>query len=145
MNAYQPTNNPMGTEVLYVTQSTLASKLASAQASAGGFINRGAKYRSDLHFLNATNKPAVLTEIAFVDSATDCGLYEENFDDICQTIAHTLVPELSIPGEPPPVEPPVIAEQKIVDIQIYAPPGVRVDVSINQDVEGRRVQPGADE
>ena len=135
-NAFQPTDAPMGTEVLYVTQSTLASKLAAAQASSGGFINRGAKYRNDLHFLNATSKPAVLTEIAFVDSATDCGLYEENFEDICQAIAYTLVPDLTIPGEPPPTEPPVDTVQKVVDVQIYAPPGVRVDVSINQDTEG---------
>jgi N-acetylmuramoyl-L-alanine amidase len=135
MNAYQPTNNPMGTEVLYVTQSTLASKLATAQASSGGFINRGAKYREDLHFLNATSKPAVLTEVCFVDSATDCGLYEENFEDICQAIAYALVPELIIPGEQPPVEPPVTVEQ-VVDVQIFAPEGVRVDVSVNQQTEG---------
>ena len=138
-NAYQPTDKAMGTETLYVTQSDLAATMSSAIAAAGDFINRGAKYRSDLHFLNVTNKPAILIEVCFVDSSADCGLYEANYDDICQTIAYTLVPELQIPGEPParPERPPPAA-QKVVDVQIFAPPGVRVDVSINQDTEGRR-------
>jgi N-acetylmuramoyl-L-alanine amidase len=139
-NAFQATNKAMGTECLYVTQSSLAAKLAGAQASSGGFINRGAKKRTDLHFLNATSKPAVLTEICFVDSAADCGLYDENFEDICQAIAYALVPELQIPGEPqepeqPPTEPPPVGES-VVDVRIYAPPGVRVDVSINNETEG---------
>jgi N-acetylmuramoyl-L-alanine amidase len=134
-NAYQSTNSPMGTECLYVTQSTLASKIAQAQASSGGFINRGAKKRTDLHFLNATAKPAVLTEICFVDSATDVGLWEENHEAVCQALAYALVPELQIPGEPPPVEPPV-TEVKVVDVQIFAPRGVRVDVSVNETTEG---------
>ena len=48
-----------GTEVLYVTQQTLAAQLSSAIASCG-FTNRGAKYRSDLYVLNNTEMPAVL-------------------------------------------------------------------------------------
>ena len=134
-NAFAPTNDPMGTECWYVTQSSLASKISAAQASSAGFINRGGKYTSGLHFLNSTNKPAVLTEVCFVDSGTDCGLYEENFEDLCQALAYALVPELQIPDMPPPVEPPVTVEQ-VVDVQIYAPPGVRVDVSVNQRTEG---------
>jgi len=133
-NAYQATDKPMGTECLYVTQSSLAAKIAAAQASAGGFINRGAKYRSDLHFLNTTNKPAVLTEVCFVDSGADCGLYEENYEDICQALAYALCPDLAIPGEQPPVEPPVEVEQ-VVGVRISAPKGVRVDVEI-VDQEG---------
>jgi N-acetylmuramoyl-L-alanine amidase len=136
-NAYQATDKQMGTETLYVTQSELAAEMSAAIANAGDFINRGAKYRSDLHFLNATSKPAILIEVCFVDSSADCGLYEANFEDICQTIAYTLVPDISIPGEPPvrPERPPPQA-QKVVDVQIYAPPGVRIDVSINQEAEG---------
>src|SRR5215472_1340038 len=41
-----------GCEVLYVTQQTLAGVISSAIADAGVFTNRGAKYRSDLYFLN---------------------------------------------------------------------------------------------
>ena len=48
-NAYEQVDKPMGTEVLYVTQSALAGELSKAIASCG-FINRGAKKRSDLHF-----------------------------------------------------------------------------------------------
>jgi N-acetylmuramoyl-L-alanine amidase len=135
-NAYAPTDKPMGTEVCYVTQSELATEMSRAIATAGGFINRGAKYRGDLSFLNTTHKPAILLEVCFVDSAADCGLYEEHFEDICQAIARTLVPDLQVPGEPPVAERPDVPELRVVDVQIYAPPGVRVDVSINQDAEG---------
>src|SRR5215467_9187237 len=62
-NAYQKYSaaqkpNGMGTECLYVTQQTLATQVANAMATSGTLINRGAKYRSDLFFLNNTAKPA---------------------------------------------------------------------------------------
>lgn len=137
-NAYQATEKPMGTECLYLTQSSLAAKVSSAQASAGGFINRGAKKRTNLSFLNTTNKPAVLTEICFVDSGADCGLYADSFEQICQALAYALVPGLQIPGEPPepPTEPPPVGVEQVVEVKINAPPGVRVDVSITPDAEG---------
>src|SRR5262245_56701222 len=68
-NCYTTTSKPMGTECLYVTQQTLSSKVASQISGKGGLINRGAKYRSDLYFLNNTNKPAILIEVCFVDSS----------------------------------------------------------------------------
>jgi hypothetical protein len=37
---------------------------------------------------------------------------------------------------PPPTEPPVDTVQKVVDVKIFAPEGVRVDVSVNQKAEG---------
>ena len=43
-----------GTEVLYLTQPELAQDVSDAIASCG-FKNRGAKKRTDLKFLNATN------------------------------------------------------------------------------------------
>ena len=133
-NAYQPTSKPMGTETLYVTQSSLAASMASAVAGAGEFINRGAKKRTDLYFLNYTTKPAILIEVCFVDSEADTDSYEDNFEEICTAIALTLCPELTLPGEPPEPEP--IEPVRVVDVKIYAPPGVRVDVSINQETEG---------
>lgn len=136
-NAYQATDKAMGTECLYVTQSSLAAQVSSAIASAGGFINRGAKYRSDLSFLNTTNKPAILVEVCFVDSVADCDLYAANFEQICYAIAYTIIPGLEIPGQPPTEERPPVPEERVVDIQIYAPPGVRVDVSVNEDAEGK--------
>jgi N-acetylmuramoyl-L-alanine amidase len=125
-----------GTEVLYVTQSSLASKVSSAISSAGGFTNRGAKYRSDLAFLNNTEEPAILLETCFCDSSSDSEKYFAEFDDICQAIASSISGEVAPPEQPgqPPTQPPV--ETQVVDVKIYAPPGVRVDVSVNQEAEG---------
>lgn len=89
-NAYVETTKPMGCEVLYQTQSTLAGELAVAIATAGEFINRGPKKRTDLYFLNQTDMPAVLVEVCFVDSSADAKLYGENYEEICESIAATL-------------------------------------------------------
>ena len=88
-NAYEQVEKPMGTEVLYVTQSALAGQVSAAIASCG-FINRGGKKRTDLFFLNNTEMPAVLIEVCFVDSEADCDLYAEQFDAICEAIADVL-------------------------------------------------------
>lgn len=101
-NAYEQKQGPMGCEVLYVSQQTLASKVSSAIA-ASGYINRGAKKRTDLYFLNKTSMPAILLEICFVDSQADCDIYEENFDEICDNIATVLGGEEDgVTVEPPP-------------------------------------------
>jgi N-acetylmuramoyl-L-alanine amidase len=108
-NAYQTTSKPMGTEVLYVTQDDLASEMSGMIADAGHFINRGGKYRGDLHFLNATEEPAVLVETCFVDSSTDADLYRENFEAICRVIAEVAADvDLEEPGERPPIERPPV-------------------------------------
>jgi len=91
-NAYVPTELGRGDETLYVTQQALATKITNAICSVSGLINRGAKKRSDLYFLNGTNKPAVLLEICFVDAAADVEAYTQNFDVICQAIADTVGP-----------------------------------------------------
>jgi hypothetical protein len=89
-NAYEQVSKPMGTEVLYVTQSSLAAQVSSAIAVSCGFINRGAKKRTDLFFLNNTAMPSILIEVCFVDSEADADLYGENFDAICVAIADVL-------------------------------------------------------
>jgi hypothetical protein len=86
-NAYVETDTPMGTEVLYVTQDTLAAKVSKAIAEAAGFIDRGPKYRGDLFFLNSTDKPSILIEVCFVDSSEDADRYRRYFNDICHAIA----------------------------------------------------------
>lgn len=86
-NAYQTTSNPMGTEVLYVTQKELAIDVANAIAVSGHLINRGAKHRDDLYFLNNTEAPAILIEVCFVDSSEDAELYRTYFDNICFMVA----------------------------------------------------------
>lgn len=85
-NAYSTTSKPMGTECLYVTQQEIASRV-SACIAASGFINRGAKKRTDLFFLNKTEMPAILIEVCFVDSKADADLYNAKFDKICSDLA----------------------------------------------------------
>lgn len=105
-NAYSNTSKPMGDEVLYVTQSTLAADTARAISQAGGLINRGAKYRSDLAFLNGTAKPSILIETCFVDSTADSNAYRAKFEAICTRIAE-VVGRITIGDTTPPVEPPI--------------------------------------
>lgn len=101
-NAYEQVSKPMGVEVLYVTQQTLAGKMSSAIATIG-FINRGAKKRTDLFFLNNTTKPAILLEVCFVDSEADAGLYQNHFEAVCDKIADILGGE-NLSEVPPPTE-----------------------------------------
>jgi N-acetylmuramoyl-L-alanine amidase len=88
-NAYEPCEQGRGVEMLYVTQHALATEMSAAVASCG-LINRGAKKRTDLKFLNSTEAPALLAEICFVDSETDCRIYEERFEDIIKAMADEL-------------------------------------------------------
>jgi N-acetylmuramoyl-L-alanine amidase len=87
-NAYVPTEGGRGTEVLYLTQATLAQKVVDAIAAAGHLINRGIKKRTDLAFLNNTDAPAILIETCFVDAGEDVRAYEMHFDAICQAIGY---------------------------------------------------------
>jgi len=89
-NAFAPTDVPRGTEVLYLSAVEAAAKVSNAIAVSGGFRDRGAKNRTGLRFLNGTERPAILIEVCFVDSATDARLYGENFDAICRAIADAL-------------------------------------------------------
>jgi hypothetical protein len=66
---------------------------------AGGHLSRpsptsalsiAALKRTDLHFLNACEAPAVLLEICFVDSETDAAIYKEKFNQICENLAYIL-------------------------------------------------------
>jgi len=91
-NAYVTTDGGRGTETLYLTQDKLAAKVSDAIAAASGLINRGIKKRSDLYFLNGTNKPAILLEICFVDAAADVEAYNQYFTDICEAIAQAIAP-----------------------------------------------------
>jgi N-acetylmuramoyl-L-alanine amidase len=148
LNAYQTTSKPMGDEVLYVTQQQLASSTAAAISTAGGFINRGGKKRTDLAFLNGTSKPAILLEVCFVDSRADADLYNSRFEAICHAIAEQ-VGDLTVPGGPPdviepappePSEPSPEPTQPSVDITIVS----KGDVIVTINGEGFRVAGSAD-
>jgi N-acetylmuramoyl-L-alanine amidase len=106
-NAYQTTSSPMGTEVLYVsdTGKTKAKAVVDGICTAVPFINRGPKYRDNLAFLNNTEKPAILIETCFVDSQADVNLYRREFDAVCQSIATSIVGGEVQPGPVPPQPP----------------------------------------
>ena len=89
-NAFEHTDQPRGTEVLYRTARDAAEMVSHAIAGSAGFRNRGPRFRDNLGFLNRAEKPAILLEVCFVDSATDARLYNENFDGICVAIAEAL-------------------------------------------------------
>jgi N-acetylmuramoyl-L-alanine amidase len=119
-NAFEQTADPRGTEVLYVTQSALASQVSAAIANCG-FIDRGGKKRTDLYFLNNTDEPAILLEVCFVDSEADAEIYEDNYADICDAIADVLGGiEDDMPEPIPPVPTPA--------------PTPRIDIEVSGDV-----------
>jgi N-acetylmuramoyl-L-alanine amidase len=122
-NAYEQVSEPMGTEVLFVTQSELAGEMSAVIAEWSGLIDRGGKKRSDLFFLNNTEEPAILIETCFVDSEADADLYGEFFDGICEGIANVLGGE-DQPAERPPVERPPV-ERPIMG---------RVDIDVSGNV-----------
>lgn len=83
------TDQPLGTEVLYLNDSlqAFAARMSQAIAKASGLKNRGAKKRSELAFLKGTNQPAVLIEVCFVNSVQDVKIYQSKFNEICEAIA----------------------------------------------------------
>jgi len=94
-NAFQPTDRPMGTEVLHRTGDPLASVIAArvsrAMAQAGGFRERAVQPRDNLGFLLNCRQNPILLEVCFVDSRGDADLYNRNFEAICAAIADALV------------------------------------------------------
>ena len=99
-NAYD--HSAHGTEILYLTQEALADDVCHAICEALGTTFRGAKYRSDLAFLNNTNKPAILIETAFCDNTSDCNKYHASgkFEALCRAIAESISGQL-LPDQPP--------------------------------------------
>jgi hypothetical protein len=101
-NAFEQKSGPVGTEVWYETQKTLAAKVSAAIADCG-LIDRGPKPNTnELFFLNHTVAPAILIEVCFVDSEADAEIYFANFDLICESIADVFGSEDSTIEPPPP-------------------------------------------
>ena len=94
-NAFQPTDGPMGTEVLHRTGDGVAAgaaaRVTGAMARAGGFRARAVQPRDNLGFLLNCQQTPILLEVCFVDSRADADLYNQNFEAICQGIAGALV------------------------------------------------------
>jgi hypothetical protein len=97
---FNSTPGAHGCEVFYGSPKQLAAEVSAAIASAGHLTDRGAKSGSGLAFCSQTSAPALLLEICFGDTTSDCNLYNQHFSAICSAIAGALV------GEQPPVTPP---------------------------------------
>ena len=95
------TQNPIGTECWYKTQAHLANEVAAAIAESSGLINRKGKQTDSFYFLNYTHMPAVLVEVAFVNSKADSDIYLAEFENICVALAGVLVGEEDLPVAPP--------------------------------------------
>ena len=126
LNAYEPTTSKkMGCECLYVSQEELSAELSEAMSDALDLPDRGAKYRSDLAFLNGTNAAAVLLEALFCDAKMDCDSFRDpdNFEALCRGIASVIAGEPIAPPEPEPIPPepepipPQPTEQATVEIE----------------------------
>lgn len=83
-----------GTEVLWRENNSrpLASKVSSAIASVG-FVNRGAKYRTNLANMNACyrlNVPYILIETCFIDYSVDMKFYKLHEYDVWGKVASTI-------------------------------------------------------
>lgn len=93
MNAFNGSGN--GTEVwLYngnnAQMNSIADKICSNFA-AKGFANRGRKYNTGYHDLNATVMPAMIIETLFCDNAGDAGRYNSlGADGIAELIAKAI-------------------------------------------------------
>ena len=89
-NAFSRTDLPRGTEVLYLHNRDLAARVSRAISDASGLINRGARRRTDLFFLNNARRAPILIEVCFVDSSADVRIYQSRFEEICRAIAESL-------------------------------------------------------
>jgi hypothetical protein len=106
-NGSNQTNNPVGTEVLYVSDKgkKMADTVCDAICKDVPFINRGPKHNGNLAFLNNTKAPAILIEVCFVNSRSDVEIYGGYFDQICDAIGEGLTGAEAQPGPtPPPVD-----------------------------------------
>lgn len=104
-NAYTHTSKAMGVEVCYYSQFMLADEMSRNISKATGLINRGPKERTGLYVLKHTTKPSILIEVCFGDSEADCAIYKAKFEDICQTIAKTLIGGITVPSNSTPSTP----------------------------------------
>jgi len=113
-------DGPVGCEVWYYTQKTLAAKVSAAMAEALNLPDRSAKYSNSLSFLVNTNPPAILLECFFGDSRHDCEAYAENYAALVEAIAESMagINLDDMPEEPPePEQPPeVITEDNRVEV-----------------------------
>ncbi len=93
-NSFETDNLVSGVESLVYNLSGIKLQVAEEinQLLKGiGFVNLGVKARPNLVVLRKTKMPAVLVEVGFINSDTDNLLFDENFNEIAQSIASALL------------------------------------------------------
>jgi N-acetylmuramoyl-L-alanine amidase len=91
-NVFNPTDQPMGTEVFAGSSSgrILAQKIADNLAKLG-WKNRGVKDGSGLYVIKNTDAVAVLVEICFLDSSVDRSILKKySYRDIAMSIFNSI-------------------------------------------------------
>ena len=99
-NAFKLTDNSMGTETLYVSESgkVWAEKVNDKLSTV--FKTRGVKKAEGLYWLKNTKPIAILIETCFVDSKHDTDTYKVNKEHIGKLIAEAINrKEISMPSE----------------------------------------------
>ena len=98
-NSFPQDNVVSGVESLVYNKQGIKYEMAkniNAQLETVGFVNLGVKARPNLVVLRRTKMPAVLVEVGFINSDTDNGIFDSNFDDIAQAIANGILGTLNI-------------------------------------------------
>lgn len=87
-----------GTETLYykTNSKAYAQTLQSTFIDAMGLRNRGVKYRDDLGVIKWSKMPAVLIELAFMDTVADAVILKDKQDEMAQAIARSFFNLLGI-------------------------------------------------
>lgn len=100
-NAAEYRNQYNGVQTLVFDNSGLKKEMADAINEALAevdFKNIGTEVRRDLAVLRRTKMPALLVEAGFIDSDTDNAIFDENFDDMAQAIAYSILNTLQDNG-----------------------------------------------
>lgn len=108
-NSSPEENQYNGVESLVYDLSGIKLEMAeniNAQLETVGFVNLGVEARPNLIVLRRTRMPAVLVEVGFINSETDNGIFDENFEDIAMAIADGILDtlEMEVQEEKPPMK-----------------------------------------
>lgn len=98
-NAFQKTNNKMGTEVFYYHTNEKTKKIASEtfKELSKYFKPRGVKTNKQMNgrdaWLRLNKNPAILIETCFVDSVADVEMYKKHTTDVANAICTPFKPK----------------------------------------------------
>ncbi len=100
-NSFPQDNVVSGVESLVYNKEGIKYEMAqniNEQLETIGFVNLGVQARPNLVVLKRTKMPAVLVEVGFINSETDNGLFDDNFEAIALAIAEGILDTLDHPS-----------------------------------------------